>query len=129
MPYCEYRLDVIDGGLKIPKNCGSLLQGDIALTFVPEEGYIAGYSSSMASIAPANLGTFSVAANEKQHITIPPTLMKLAEITDAIVLVAAEQAGGYFEIWSENQWQRELDLDNKIVEHWQSVRDRSYVTD
>jgi len=129
MPYCEYHLDVIDGSFKIPKNFRALLQGDIALTFVPEEGYITGCSSSMSPDVPANAGTFSVAADEKQYITIPPTLMKLARITDAVVLVAVERAGGYFEIWSENLWQRELNLCNKVVEHWQSVIARAYVID
>ena len=128
MPYCEYYLDVIDGSFKIPKNFQSLLQGDIALTFMPKEVYIAGCPSSMSSVVPANADTFSVAADEKQYITIPPTLMKHARITGAVVLVAIEQAGGYFEIWSENLWQRELNLCNKVVEHWQSVIARSYVT-
>ena len=128
MTLCEGHVGVDNGRVTIPLALRSLVRETVNLIFVPKEGFIAGWPSLMSSFAPSS-GTIAVAVEFRYRMNIPHRLMQLAGITDTVVFVGGVHHDGYFEIWSEKGWQQQLELYNKMVEHWQSVIARSYVID
>ena len=129
MPLSEFHVYADNGRVTIPLALRYLIRGIVNLVFVPKEGFIAGWPSLMSSFAPSPTDTIAVAVDFRYRMTIHQRLIRLAGITDAVVFVGGIFDDGYFEIWSDKGWQQQLELNNKMVEHWQSVRDRSYVTD